>query len=118
MVLARHSSHPEWVSSLISTSLSLVGGVAIGGWIAFESSYWQVFRSLVERIPVGSALSLGLVLVVAAAGISFVTALGPPSGSCVTDHAIDDSRSLPPATPIEVTLFFFTHARRRERQPV
>lgn len=64
---------------LISASLSLVGGIAIGGWIAFETPYWQAFRSLVEGVPVGSALSLGIVLVVAAAGVGLVTVLRTPS---------------------------------------
>lgn len=68
------------MSTLVSASLSLVGGVAIGGWIAFETPYWQAFRSLVEGVPVGSALFFGIVLFVAAAGVGFVTVLGTPSG--------------------------------------
>lgn len=63
-------------SILISVGLSLVGGIVIGGWIAFETPYWQEFRSLVEGVPVGSALSIGIVLFVAAAGIGLVTLLG------------------------------------------
>jgi hypothetical protein len=60
-------------STLTSVVLSLVGGIVIGGWIAFETPYWQEFRRLVEGIPIGSALLLGLVLFVAATGIGLVT---------------------------------------------
>ena len=40
--------------------LALLGGVAIGGWLAFETAQWEGFKAFVEGLPVLSALHLGL----------------------------------------------------------
>jgi hypothetical protein len=73
--------HVMTVSTMLTSAmLSLVGGIVIGGWIAFETPYWQAFRRLVEGIPIGSALLLGLVLFVVATGIGLVITYKSHSG--------------------------------------
>jgi predicted permease len=42
---------------------SLLAGVVLGGWLAFETSHWRAFRSAVEgSAAVGVPLAVGLSL--------------------------------------------------------
>ncbi|SEP23978.1 hypothetical protein SAMN04487948_12542 [Halogranum amylolyticum] len=52
------------VGTGLLTALTLLGGVAVGGWLAFETSHWRAFKTFVEGLSVLSALHLGLLLVV------------------------------------------------------
>lgn len=49
---------------------SLLAGVVLGGWLAFETGHWEGFESLVEGTVVGAGLAVGLCLL--ALGVSLV----------------------------------------------
>jgi hypothetical protein len=49
-----------------AVALALVAGVVLGGWLAFETTHWRGFESLVEGVPIGSAFHFGVLLVLAA----------------------------------------------------
>lgn len=64
-----------FVGTLVATSLSLVGGVLIGGWIAFETPNWRAFRSFIEGMTIGTGQSVGIMLFLIAVGIGLVTTI-------------------------------------------
>lgn len=51
------------LSHLAVGVLSLLAGVALGGWLAFETGRWEAFKSLVEGSAVGAfTFAVGLCL--------------------------------------------------------
>ncbi|EJN57098.1 hypothetical protein [Halogranum rubrum] len=52
---------------------ALLGGVFVGGWLAFQTPYWRAFKALVEGLPLLSGLHLGILLLLV--GIVGKTAL-------------------------------------------
>lgn len=61
------------LSHLVVGVVSLIAGVVLGGWLAFETGYWRAFRAWIEVLGDGAmALAVGLGLV--AVGVSLVVA--------------------------------------------
>ena len=51
------------LSHLAVGATSLLAGVVLGGWLAFETRHWEAFKSLVEgSAAVGVTLAVGLCL--------------------------------------------------------
>lgn len=62
------------LSHLAVGANSLLAGVVLGGWLAFETGYWAGFKSLVEgSAAVGVPLAVGLCLL--ALALSLLTSL-------------------------------------------
>lgn len=58
---------------LIVTIISVVGGVLIGGWLAFETDHWQEFKVMIEGLGDGAVLlAVGLVVVAVVVGLVIV----------------------------------------------
>lgn len=66
------------LAGLAIACVSLLAGIFVGGWIAFETPYWRSFRGAVEGLPVVSALHVGIALFVVAVGIGVVVAYRRP----------------------------------------
>lgn len=67
------SVHPVTllVSHLAVGVLSAVGGLALGGWIAFETGYWVTFKAWVEGVRVGAlTLAAGLLVLALLVGLA------------------------------------------------
>lgn len=55
---------------------STVGGILIGGWLAFETDHWQEFKAVIEGLGDGAVmLAVGLVVVAVVVGLVVVTVI-------------------------------------------
>lgn len=58
------------LSHLAVGATSLLAGVVLGGWLAFETGHWRAFRSFVEgSAAVGVTLAVGLCLLALAVSL-------------------------------------------------
>ena len=62
------STATRLVGTGLLTAAALLGGVAVGGWLAFQTPHWRAFKAFVEGFPVLSGLHLGLLLVLVGVG--------------------------------------------------
>lgn len=99
----------SWCDHLVASGNTLELVVGIASLLAPRRQQGQ--HRLVNEHP---ALSLGIVLVVAAAGVGLVTVLGPlPARASPITRSMIDGLCHPPL--LAKPSFFFTHARKRER---
>ena len=56
----------EFAGPLVAASVGLCAGVFVGGWLAFDTRHWELFRAIVDGTPVVSFLHIGLFLFVLA----------------------------------------------------
>lgn len=61
------------VSHLIVALTALAAGVVTGGWIAFETGYWQGFKQLIEGLAGAAVFLVVALLTVAVAVIVLAT---------------------------------------------
>jgi hypothetical protein len=55
------------VGTGLLTAMALLGGVAVGGWLAFQTAHWRAFKAFVEGAPL-SGLALGLLVLFVGVG--------------------------------------------------
>jgi hypothetical protein len=69
---SRRTRTESTTARLVGTGLltlsALLGGVAVGGWLAFQTPYWRAFKAFVEGFPVLSGLQLGLLVLFVGVG--------------------------------------------------